>query len=771
MPTYWPTEAAPVANFTHWLEPSLVEANLDQLIPNNYAVAAVRDMMGMGDYAQATEANKPLYKTNQRFGRGCLVFDGVNDFMLGPDGDLLVTPSAGTIIIAFAPDDHTTLQDIFADPNQRLKITIQSGNIIAVNVSGGVTGQATLPLTGPTGQWHVAAWRHTSTNVHLNLDDLNNYTFAASGNTDALSGMCLGAGTAAGLRPFKGKIGALYCWNINVNGGGLPVANEPDDFYKAFTHVLARWGNRGDALEIARARASRFLQLRSRPRSFVELRTDLRSLDTAPGASIALSHPRGPHPFSAGWTRAERRPTRKLYSKYRPDEANVAVKLADALDVAMLFGDTGQARRSSDPKREGVAIAGGSASYEFFRIGNAWVRDPGDLRVVQVPPGIVRVERTPIHWAADPDRLVSGIVMEHFATNHLARSSFVNGLTGITQNPGGGTIAVDTLAPLLLDVAVTANAIKLTSGTSDDCFIGWPVTGSFVANEHLCFSVDYRCDSGHAMSYQLQRGVDSFYWNDGTQAWQSGEVWNAMTISDALEILRDRSRDINVGGSATTVTARVGFDGLTGSRVGHVYHGQLETPGGFPTSRIVTTTAAVARDLELLSRPNPTGRRAWGNAEGTALLKFTPLWSRQDLVDAGGSSAFLPHLLHVHHSPITATTGHGWFLSYDPSAGANGQFQFFGSNAGSGGGPPRAVFDLAVVAGQTYRIGARWIGGVVKLYVDGVESAPSTNNGTPTETDDSMLYLGGRNACDGYIERIEIKPRAMHPEWIKAWAA
>jgi hypothetical protein len=761
MPTYWPTDSA-LANLKHWIEPSLVEANLDQLIPNNPAIAAVRDMMGTGDYAQATAGLRPLYKTNSRFGRGVMDFDGTDDLLQGVDLDSILTnPASGHMIAAFLPRDITTLQDIWTDITERVSMRISGGNFQARNVSTSAA-TANRSFNGEEDLWHVGAWEHSAGDVRAYLDDPDNVSGGvASGNTDPLSFITLSGDT----NPFNGLFGAGAIWNA------APASQ--DERYKRWFYFLERWLARRDPLEISRERASRFLRLRSRPRGFVDMRTDLRSLDCGPGSTVALSHLRGPHPFGVGWTRSDRRPLRKLSQKYRPDAGEVALRLAETMEVAALFGDSGQARRSSDPKREGVVIDGYSAAYEFFRIGNAWVRDPGDLRVVQVPPGIIRVERTPICWAADPDRLVSGIIMEHFITQHLARSSFVNGLTGISQTPGtGGTIAVDTVAPLLFDVAITANSVKLTSGTTD-CFIGWPATTtSFAANSKLCFSVDYRCDSGHAPSYQLVRNFDGRFWNDSTQTWDVANTWNTLTVpASSLTIFRGRSKCIDTGANATTVTARFGFPGTTASRIAHVYHGQLESPSGFPTSRVVTTTAELAREVELLSRPNPTGRRAWGNNEGTLLCKYTPLFSRQNLVDAGGSAQFLPALVNVHHSVVTASTGHGWFLHYEPSAGSNGQFQFYGSNAGGGSGPPRANFELAVVAGQTYRIACRWIGTSVTMYVDGVEGTPATINGTPTESDDSMLYVGGRNACDGYLERVEVKPRAMHPEWIKAWGA
>lgn len=771
MPSYWPTDVS-LANLKHWLEPALVEADLNQMLPNNTAVAALRDMMAVGDYAQATAANKPLYKTNQRYQRGCLDFDGSNDFMVGPDGDLLVGTGQGTIICAFAPDDHTTVQDIFADPNARLAIRIDSGNVGARNVSGGTPATSNRAIAGAVSQWHVFAWRHGGGSVHGTLDDPDNTVSQTSAATDALAGMILGAGTGAGVRPYNGRFGGLWAWNAYLTG---------DDFYKPFFYALSRWGDRGDPLEQARKVASEFLQRRARPRNFVEIRSNLRAIDAASAADVGVAHPRGPHPAAAGWlkTTSERRPTRKFYSKFSPSTLTVDLKLADAYDVAHTFRETGAALRSADPRREGVAVSGVGSSYEFYRIGYCWIRDPGDLRVVPVPPGIMKAERTPIHWAADPTRIVGGILTEHFATNHLTRSSFINGFTGITQTPGaGGTIALDSTAPLLWDTTVTPQAAKLTSGTTD-CHIAWAATISFSAGQDLCFSVDYRCDSGNAMSYQLVRNVDGRFWDNATQAWVVGNTWNALTVSGVLEILRGRSKNIDVGAGATTVTARVGFPGTTAGRIGHVYHVQLESPGGFPTSRIPTTTAEAARALELIARPNPpdafhappSTRRGWPNTEGSLLLKFTPLWNRIDLQDAGGSAVFLPQLYQVHHSVFGAASGHGWSLQYDPST-AGGQLQFFGSSAGQGAGPARATFNVAMVAGQTYRIGARWgtAGPTVSLFVDGVKGTDATYS-APTETDDSMIYVGGRNDADGYLEDILISPRALHDETMKAWRA
>lgn len=460
------------------------------------------------------------------------------------------------------------------------------------------------------------------------------------------------------------------------------------------------------ALGMARDRHSRELRLYARPDGQVKLgNVPLGSFGGyGPLSDVAVSHVAFP-PAGAGIQRWQRRLLVVTRTRLDLDELRLDLEAYDQRRLRLADWDT-----CYSPEDEPGSVARGVARLcqggrTHTRGTVAWVPSPLDGRYIAL-------------GTEDSKISSSGQLVENQRTNYAPYSAFAAGLSGWTPSgtgSNGSAIATDA-AETFFDLGIVpAGAVKFTSGSpihAADLLVTGAASASVLANTVVCVSVAHR-DLGGALWWKLQRGVDSWYWNDTTAAWQGLAVWNALPIRTSRA--RDRSKAINVGASNTTLTARVGVPTASGVA------GQLNWCGlvqvedsSYPTSPIVTTSAtAVTRNRDVLTLTCNHGQRTLPMRGFSARFRIRPLWNDADIT--GVPRVFFD---------FTIDSGNNMRMAYTGGQGALWQRRFGGVNYATLG--PGSLW----VADQEYRVALRATGPegelglapyTLSIFVDGVK--------------------------------------------------
>lgn len=505
----------------------------------------------------------------------------------------------------------------------------------------------------------------------------------------------------------------------------------------------------------SRLRASRYVLMNGRgPGEFSLVTTPEVGCDIPLLDPFTLTHKQWPASNGLGattdpWTRPVLIATRR---ETMPELDRTKLTGYVASGFLVSFYESGHSAKSASVFADGVMRIDGGNTRTFSRDSKAWVEDPGGGEVREVGDDLERYD-------------TRGLLLENASTNYLRRSSFINGTTGlilVNANGGGqGTVAVDT-TDLLFDPAVTANSMKITALTvpqaTDLGFSTASTLNAVPANQDCAFSLDYKNDTGGSLELQLQRSVDSFYYDPTIPGWRAAVT--TLTLPVSTSKTRYRLANIDIGTNATTITARlIQLAGATAAdQIDHVYHMQFESVP-WVTGRIVTTTASVTRDTESLRISNNTGVRAWYGQRGTAYFKFFPDF------DASVMNAYagFPNWFTLEYD-----ANNYWKFLYDGSTGSLARFEVRAAGTTYAAWAPYTP--VAYDPDGTW-LTIRWTSDrgewglppyTLSVFVDGVKGTDVSLPALPTETATSNLYIGGNDvdwAANGAMRYIRFVPR------------
>lgn len=339
---------------------------------------------------------------------------------------------------------------------------------------------------------------------------------------------------------------------------------------------------------------------------------------------------------------------------------------------------------------------------------------------------------------------------------------FQRGTLGWTLTPGasGAAITADDALDYQLfgDPDNSGFVLKFVAGTphSTENKARGTTTASLAGGTICVFQIWRRdVDSGGPMAFRAQRGVDSFWWNESTGAFQSGTVIN--TLSTSEEWKRFVSRKVNVGGSATTLTLElVQPSGGTSGRVSLVGYASIDKKawaappivGGATPGTILARQVVVQVDCADSVKTWPPKRGYWRK-------RVRPWWNA---ADAENSDVFTVFLLFYD-------SDNSWSLAYSVHASGGGgvgwrfRARSSGVNAdvfvqGPAGAPTRYT-ELELEVSWTLE-------GIMSLRVtDASGSSSGSVAYTAPQEDSASFYLGsaaGSQALEGDLVDIINSP-------------
>lgn len=627
-----------------------------------------------------------------------------------------------------------------------------SANVIRKRWTNTVPTLFTADATLNDLEWHYACgFQAGTTQIGISVDGGAETTTGTSGTRSA----------SVTNDARMGQDGSTYCdgwlaeviiYSSSLSGGDKALINA----YLREKYFSSSPGQ----IEQNRDRLSRDLWLNRRTPRVAVSSLPLWVLDADVLDRVAIQSQLGPSPLANGWRarKWEQRPFAVLNGKWNPATNRLSAELLDLRPLDVLYYDSSRTdEKSSLMQAGGVARISKGNAITFSRQSVLYLPNPSDPTAVclygQNERGINR----------------TGEYFEEARTNELLRSSFVSGTTGLTltgTGTNGSAIAADT-SDLMFDSGITGNSLKFTAGSphAADLKAAEPATASFTANQKIVITADHVTNSGEALALRIQRSVDSWYWNNGTGAWQAGVVDNVMTS----QATRDpdaqwRSKVIDVGGSATTVTVTALLPtGGTAGRISHLYHLQLEK-GTFPTSRIVTDGAAVTRVKTQLSIAVPAAQKIYNPALGFIDCEVVCDWSSSDL----GSTEDM----YVFWMTTNAGADHEC-LFYDASAGA----WVFEKKVGAS--TYQATKTASVTRGTAVKLSARWTGAdgeldltnyTLSLFVDDVKGTDVTAAAPTFSAGGETLYRCSDSSfahqLNGALRELRIRPFAPMDEEI-----
>lgn len=499
------------------------------------------------------------------------------------------------------------------------------------------------------------------------------------------------------------------------------------------------------------AYAARMLRMRRLPGGVMQITIpSLEFLDHELLDMLALSHPGLPSATGrgAGVKTWERWPVVKLSSEPIWDTGEEICTVMDLRHFLCRWWDVGKSLKVTSDLTEGIPRLDGGNTRTWARSSAAWVyRADGTIAAV----------------GSDSNKHdANGDLFEGARTNEVIESAFKNGAantyTGWTQSGTGsnGSAIADDTTDLLFDTTVTSRSVKITSGTpihAADLQLQATATASILANTVCRASVWHRDDSGAPLYYGIQRSVDSNWWRDSDQTWQAAKTWNAMTASTSRA--RAKSKQINVGGSNTTLTLFVGVP-TTGQagQINHLFHAQIEQ-AKFASSTIATETVKVTRAADKLTWSNNAAIRAWIAEHSTFRGRARPWWDAADVTTVNKT------IFYVGHD----SNNYDW-LYFD---GANARWVY---ERKAGGVVYRAVKAASPIAETEYKIACRCTGSTAELdltaytisiFVDGTKGTDATAAAL-VEAGASDMEIGsksGAESFDGNLWAMESLQRSL----------
>ena len=309
-----------------------------------------------------------------------------------------------------------------------------------------------------------------------------------------------------------------------------------------------------------------------------------------------------------------------------------------------------------------------------------------------------------------------------------------------------------------------SNKYGITAGSA--AVMSLQQTVGQIDSRYCKLSIDHEdgITSPSGLGWRLQRPADSKWFRNSDQTWQAAETNNAFTLSSGLRV-RDVSKGIDLGSAAPITGAVLKLVSGNARDSIHIYHVQLEgqgLTGAWASSRMLTTTATVARTLGSLEYSNTAAHTLFPAAEGGFYFQFIPEWDAADMDAAAGLPVFFD---------IAYSANHRWTLRYNGSVGNRLDLV-----ARVGGVDFTASVAWTPARGVLYNIGARWTGtdgalGLANRTLT-VLVAPAATLGylaqgsvslaaLPTETLPAPFFLGSDDvtwAANGWLSHIALRP-------------
>lgn len=689
---------------------------------------------------QGTAGARPTYKAGIINGKPAVLFDGVDDFMQASSAILssLIANNAFTFLAVIQALEGSNQASIYSND----AVFADSGGFVGLHIKQGLNAHI-YNFDGTADETSVAfdasrpvvlIARHDSGTIYISKNN-GSEASVASGNTSTLTGNLLYGKSFDGVQFGKFYLCEWAAWNASLSSA---------DRAALYDTMRLKWlGGLPNQINQARAVASQVLRLRSRAPSRITWRVPTAiAADVAPGDDVAYTHPALAGARS-GIARYQRGFGRVMRKSLKPGDAQATLVIRDNRPYICTYWDIGISKKSAGALADGIARLDVGNTRTFTRASPAWVRDPGDGRLVLATYDTEKHDR-------------NGDLFEGSSSNEQIEGGFKNGATDVftgwtkTGTGSNGSNITEDRTNLLWDSSVVPRVVKFLAGTpihAADMYLQGTATAASASISRVSFG--HLDTSGQALSYAIQRASDSKWWRDSDQTWQASLTWNAMTVSSSeWHIHVTKQLD---PGSSTTLTVRVGIPTTgTAGQVNYLGLVQIERQK-FPSSAILTETAGVTRAVDRLLVSNNSSGRCWHNTRGTGKATVKPEW------DAADVTAQNKTVVYVGHD----ANNYEW-VYFD---GANARWVFERRVAGT---IYRAVKGASPVRGTAYALGWRWTSSegelgltnfTASIFVDGVKGTDVATTAAPTEVATVNMEVGSKAAAehfDGNIYYFEL---------------
>lgn len=556
-------------------------------------------------------------------------------------------------------------------------------------------------------------------------------------------------------------------------------------------YLLVEYVAAPSQIEQARLVGSQKLWLTRKASPSSELVLPIGYADTGVGDDLEVSHPDGPHPTDEGWLYElwQRRRMRVLERTIDLDGGNVRFKLLDLRATAYMASLVETLRTDIAPGAidDGLLRLQSGGGRAFTRSTDAWAQAPEDGRVTLRVANELMLQGPEEHRAA---------ALEPARTNFAKQSSFTGGAASWTASTAGATIVATND---LFDSGVTEWHGQIVSDAASDVYLETfcdvPEPGG---NEVLRLSIDYELSSATTLYWQLERIADSRQWDPVNGDWGGSGFY---TLADMMvtgeptgrgSILRCVSEAILHEPTATNgYYLRIGVTAAEASGATlAVYHAQLEGYDGdatvdSATSRIVTTTARVTREVDYLSFGETLDNRAWPIDGGTVLFEYRPNWCGVDGsvgLGPGGGPFSLKNLLRVQYEGDGSYMDACFCDTWNGSVGVTFRRRIASVNYDATHGTILDRKDCNAAGVMSwYRIALRMVGEdgeldltpwTLSIFVDGVKGTDVVSAKMTDVPSSATLYLGGSPSGvsgDGQFRNVVMLPFCLTDAEIAAW--
>lgn len=519
-------------------------------------------------------------------------------------------------------------------------------------------------------------------------------------------------------------------------------------------------------VEPARDRSSRVLHVARKPTVFITTNSSLVAADAYPGDLLSVSHPEGISADGLGWGESDwqRRPSVILAQTINPNSFTVTTKGIDghAYQFLTSFWRTWRTRDIPASQVQGIAKLGPGEVEVFSRSSKAWVYAP---------------DGTVVPLTQDVQKIISdGHRFDPTRTNGITNSSFTDGnpptgwtFDGASYNINGNTIALATDV-LLFAASEGTNALKFTSGSIPGQQRAYSsYSANYSANQVVAVSFDYRTSATIAgLGWQLQRNVDSFWWNEGSRLWQAGEVVNGIASSAGVNA-RILVAAFSVGTNATGVRFMLQMTPVVSGQVCWLFHSQTEA-GNWHTPHIVSrSSGAQTRDRDFFYAYTDAYPHVWPFERGTLFARVVNDWNESE---AGATQRLIFQAYQGGSDPAAIATARS---NYDALWAESGNLVH--SVARDNGVTTTNVKAVAWTREQVHVVAFRWTSrrgdlGLSALtrstFVDGVKGTDVVPADVPIRGSRTYLSIGsnalGGNQFGGRISDVRIVPVALPDE-------
>jgi hypothetical protein len=492
----------------------------------------------------------------------------------------------------------------------------------------------------------------------------------------------------------------------------------------------------------------RLRRLRFPPRQLA-LKGSIALLDPDLLDGVLVSDPDAPNDTGVGWGKDKVWKARLfsiLSRSVNMTDKTVTALLEDERDYRTTFWDGGKGEIVNRGVAVGVPVLH-QAVKSHTRGSAAWVPN-ADNRIVKLGNNIPKI--TPDGW-----------LFEASSTNWIKNPAFVAGLTNYGTS---GTVALDTAVVLFEDetaddLSGTNQTVKMSTVSGSASTMNQNTSPhSFGASAKVAFSIYHRDNTGSPIRVRIQNTTTS-NWLTSAGGWSATEQ-DASSFSDSAGVfVRDSLQfTMEATGSALFLKWLSGAGTTEDNHVGHI---QIEDARAWPSSVMVSgASATFTRSGDSAEYTNNTNRRTleWYK-QGTIQCLYKPLMNGGDMATGTDDPMFV-----VEDGSNVVQI----MLRYERTSGGTLRFNFAWDQTGS-----EATITHTVVAGQVYKVVARWIGpegeldksqGTLILDVfDPVGATWLTAEGTGTqnvEVGTTDLRVGSRTGAvlNGHLASMDIRP-------------